>query len=387
MLNRKISGKKSVIGTVIAALCIVAYFVVFVVAVTRIYSSVEQRRIDAEFEFFDISDLALSAGRIGFGDELFVEVIQRRLNESRTLEGVIITSSRGDFSFEKDPGRTIRFVNGDPRFVSRWDLSRQQLFRPLQIEGLRNVTIQAVASTFDLFTLTDVLRQTLLWILIPFAISFFTLLFEALQKGQGRKAVLRERNAQKSREKNESDAVSDSPPVDPVPAPTPGGYSQRGRVVREEHTEIRVTEELARSAQADCDLAFIIIELKPPVDDFFYARFAADAARFFSSRDFICEKGEKGISVICPGLNLDTGFLNADEFHNRIMGKYPAYFKSKTDLCIGLSARSGRPVNAERLMFEAEEALERAMMDPVSHVVAFKSDPEKFKAFMERTRS
>jgi hypothetical protein len=34
-------------------------------------------------------------------------------------------------------------------------------------------------------------------------------------------------------------------------------------------------------------------------------------------------------------------------------------------------------------MFEAEEALERAMMDPVSHIVAFKSDPEKYRAFME----
>jgi hypothetical protein len=65
------------------------------------------------------------------------------------------------------------------------------------------------------------------------------------------------------------------------------------------------------------------------------------------------------------------------------MGKYPALFTAKTDLCMGLSSRSGRPVNAERLMFEAEEALERAMMDPVSHIVAFKSDPEKYRAFME----
>jgi hypothetical protein len=125
------------------------------------------------------------------------------------------------------------------------------------------------------------------------------------------------------------------------------------------------------------------MEFKPAADTSFYARFAADAARFFSSRDFICEKGEKGISVICPGLNLDAGFLNADEFHNRVIGKYPAVFKAKTDLCMGISARSERPVNAQRLMFEADEALERAMMDPVSHIVAFKSDPEKYQAFMQ----
>jgi len=153
--------------------------------------------------------------------------------------------------------------------------------------------------------------------------------------------------------------------------------------VREENTELRLTEELQRCAALSQDLTFIVIEYKSITDETFYPRFAADAARFFSSRDFVCERGERGVSVICPDFNLDTGFLNADEFHNRIIGKYPALFNAKTDLCIGLSSRSGRPVNAERLMFEAEEALERAMMDPMSHIVAFRSDPEKYRAFME----
>jgi hypothetical protein len=158
--------------------------------------------------------------------------------------------------------------------------------------------------------------------------------------------------------------------------------SERGRVIREENTESRLTEELQRCAAGGHDLAFIIMEFKPSPEESFYARLAADAARFFSSRDFVCEKGEKGIAVICPGLSLDAGFLNADEFHSRIIGKYPVVFKSKTDLCMGISAQSQRPVKAERLMFEAEEALERAMLDPVSHIVAFRSDPEKYREFM-----
>jgi hypothetical protein len=33
-------------------------------------------------------------------------------------------------------------------------------------------------------------------------------------------------------------------------------------------------------------------------------------------------------------------------------------------------------------MVEASEALERALADPVSHIVAFKSDPEKYRAFI-----
>jgi hypothetical protein len=41
-------------------------------------------------------------------------------------------------------------------------------------------------------------------------------------------------------------------------------------------------------------------------------------------------------------------------------------------------------VDAGRITFEAEEALQRALADPVSYIVAFKSDPEKYRAFVRR---
>jgi len=229
-----------------------------------------------------------------------------------------------------------------------------------------------VAGALDYAELTEILKQALFLIASALILAFFTLIAESVQKGR------------MAYNKPKVDGGQDSKAAGKAAAYAAGGsYSQRGRIVREENAETRLTEELQRCAAAGQDLAFISIEYKPAADETFYARFAADAARFFTSRDFVCEKGEKGVSVICPGFNLDTGFLNADEFHNRIMGKYPDFFKLKTDLCMGLAARTGRPVNAERLMFEAEEALERALMDPASHIVAFKSDPEKYRAFME----
>jgi hypothetical protein len=249
---------------------------------------------------------------------------------------------------------------------------------PLRIQGLRNVNIQAVAGALDYVELTEILKQAMFLVAAALLLAFFALIMDSLQK-KGEKAPRPKaagRQVEKEKEKTTPGNAAAGYAVG-------GSYSQRGRVVRQENTLARLTEELRRCAATEQDLAFIAIEYKPLAEESFYARFAADAARFFTSRDFVCEKGEKGVSVICPGFNLDTGFLNADEFHNRIMGKYPALFKSKTDLCMGLSSRSGRPVNAERLIFEAEEALERAMMDPVSHIVAFKSDPEKYRAFME----
>ncbi|MDR2719119.1 MAG: hypothetical protein LBB89_13775 [Treponema sp.] len=367
------SKKTSVLGIVIASICILVYLGALVSVIVRINTSMEQYRLAAEQEFFDLADLASSAGVLSFMDETFVEIIQKSLNASKTLEGLIITGPNGEYGFEKERGRALNYINGSPRFRNRFDFSRQMLYQPLRIQGLRNVNIQAVAGALDYAELTEILKQALFLIASALILAFFTLIAESLRKG----------NVTHNKPKAEGRQQPDSTPGKSAAYAAGGSYSQRGRIVREENTEVRLTEELRRCAAAGEDLAFISIEYKPAADETFYARFAADAARFFTSRDFVCEKGEKGISVICPGFNLDTGFLNADEFHNRIMGKYPDFFKSKTDLCMGLSARTERPVNAERLMFEAEEARERALMDPVSHIVAFKSDPEKYRAFME----
>ena len=362
-------------GIIIATICILVYLGALVSVIVRINTNMEQYRLTAEQEFFDLADLAASAGVLSFMDETYTDIIQNALNSSRTLEGIIISGPSGEYGFEKEPGKAINIVNNSPRFKSRLDLSRQTLYLPLRIQGLRNVNIQAVAGILDYGELTIILKQAMILVAAALALAFFTLLIGSLNKSD---KMPKRQPAQRPTGKRPAEAREKSK------ASAGQNYSQRGHITMEEHTESRLVEELSRCADAGSDLSFITMEFKPSADEDFYARFAADAARFFSSRDFVCEKGEKGISVICPGLNLDAGFLNADEFHTRVLGKYPGLFKAKTDLCIGLSACSERPVNAERLMFEAEEALERALMDPVSHIVAFKSDPEKYKAFMEK---
>jgi len=162
-----------------------------------------------------------------------------------------------------------------------------------------------------------------------------------------------------------------------------GNYSECGHIDRREHTEDRLAEEMARSAAAGQDIAFIAIEFKPAESDGYYARLASDAVRFFFSREFICERGERGLSIICPGLSMNMGFLNATEFHNRVVGKYLDIFKNKTDLCMGVSACSGRKLlSAARLIVEAEKTLERSLVDPVSYIISFKSDSDKYRASM-----
>ncbi|MCL2191354.1 MAG: hypothetical protein FWB79_05145 [Treponema sp.] len=402
MRRSEYSNKTSVVGTLIASICILVYLGALVSVIVRVSASMDQRRAGAAREFHALADRASAAGAVSFMDELFVEIVQGALNESRVLEGVIISSPGGVFGFERERGHALAWVDGSPRFRSRFGFSRQELIMPLRIQGMWNVNIHAVAGVFDYAELAYTLRQAMVLIAAALAVAFFTLLVESSVHRKRRPAYADDSRAREAPEPSPredsresasaydawKEAEAEEKAERPKPsAHKPGNYSERGHVVRREHTEGRLAEEMERSAAAGQDLAFIAIEFKSPEADNYYTRLAADAARFFSSREFICERGERGLSIICPGLSLDMGFLNATEFHNRALVKYPSVFKQKTDLCMGISACSERDVNAARIIFEAEEALERALMDPVSHVIAFKSDPDKYRAFMEGRRS
>lgn len=391
------SRETSIVGTLIAAVCILVYLGALVSVIARTSVSMDKRRADASREFNVLVQRATAAGAVSFMDDVYIEAIEKTLNESAALEGVIISSPMGVFGFERESGYALIWVGGAPQFRSRFDFSSVGDM-PLSIPGMRNVSISGVMGVFDHGELASALRQAMIMIAAALAVAFITLFAESSMRRKRIQSTPGE-NAGADTEDGEERMQEAGTPETGSPAgerrekPKPsvhkqGSYSQRGHVVRKEHTESRLAEEMNRSTAAGQDIAFITMEFKPQEADNYYARLAADAARFFSSREFVCERGERGLSVICPGLSLDMGFLNATEFHNRIMGKYPSIFKQKTDLCMGISACSGRElINSARLIFEAEEALERSLMDPVSHIIAFKIDPDKYRAFMEGRRS
>jgi len=394
MRRSEYSRNTSVIGTLIASVCILVYLGAVVSVIVKVSAGMERLRDEARGEFRVLVNRATSAGAEGFMDAAFVGIVQDTLNESRVLEGVIIHVPGDAYGFEKrEGGHAIDRVNGLPRFRERFGLSRHGMFEPIRIPDRWNVSIEAVAAVIDYGELAGTLRYAVLLIAAALVVAFLTLLVESsMRRRQAGEEYEGEEDAGRPMEPSRSGAIREAADAVGTTAGVsgnrPGIYSERAHIVRKEHAEARLAQEMERSAAAGQDVAFIAIEFKSAEADNHYSRLAADAARFFSSREFVCERGERGLSIICPGLSLDMGFLNATEFHNRVLGKYPAVFRQKTDLCMGISARSGRElVNAARLVFEAEEALERALMDPVSHIIAFRVDPDKYRAFMEGRRT
>ena len=167
-----------------------------------------------------------------------------------------------------------------------------------------------------------------------------------------------------------------------------GLYTARGNVGWESYIQDRLASEIHRCASFEQDLSLLAIEFKgtKKISNAEYRKFTDEAVDFFSMRDLIFEKGERGISVIIPGMDLDLAISKSEEFRSHILSSLPESFEDRNGLCVGISSRSGRLIKSDRLMLEAYTALKKAIDDPVSPVIAFKSDPEKYRDFIKGHR-
>ncbi|GHV81709.1 hypothetical protein AGMMS49991_02670 [Spirochaetia bacterium] len=182
---------------------------------------------------------------------------------------------------------------------------------------------------------------------------------------------------------------------DPAPQEVPGEpdtsgslYSPRG-ISREDYTMERLEAELNRCASSDQDLTIMVMEYREDgADEAACARLVDAAVSCFNLRDLIFEKGNQGISVIIPNTDLEQGLARAEEFQSLLQSPDPAGSDAAAlpPVSIGLSSRSGRLVNADRLLFEASQAMQKARQEPASPIIAFKSDPEKYRDFIQRTQ-
>jgi hypothetical protein len=416
-----ISSRISKISSVVAALCIVVYIAAIAFGAVGIIANVGERRSLAENEFFDLTDRATSSAVfLNFMSEAYQETIRDFLAASDTLLGIIISVPSGDFAFERYPGSGIVWAGASPRLKIGPGISEKYL--PLRIEGQSYANVQAIYSYIDYDFFLRMLRNTLLAILAALAVAFITLLVELTQKNRGayhrpadesgavpcpktadsgktydRIVVTRTKGEARPAARGQPDAervaaseASEkraSPPKAPLPelSNPQGLFTPRGNVGWEAYTHDRLSSELHRCASLEQDLVFLLMEFRLPekISDSLYRQFTDEAVSFFTMRDLIFEKGEAGISVIIPTSDLEHGMAKSEEFRSRIISRLSDSIESREDLCIGLSSRSGRLIDADRLMLESSTALEKALEDPVSPVVAFKSDPDKYREFIK----
>jgi hypothetical protein len=370
-----------------AAVCIAIYIMALAFGAAQVIESVGERRNLAEQEFNDISDRATSSSVfLGFMSEAYRETIGDSLNASETLLSIIITGSDGEYAFERYPGSGIVWAGDSPRFRTGPGYPREPFTMFLRIEGQRNVTIKALYSFIDYDFIVNVLKNTLLAVLAALAIAFVTLMAEMYVMNRAVYSRLSAGGGSGEAKAAAKAGVREDGPGAPPPAREPRGlFSARGNVGWESYTHERLASELHRAASFEQDLVFFAAGFGGAgrINDALYRRFTDEAVSFFTTRDLIFEKGGSGVSVILPNSDIERGLALAEEFRGRALSKLPDSFEGKTGLCVGLSSRSGRLVEAGRLMLEADTALEKAMKDPASPIIAFKTDLEKYRKFIK----
>jgi len=391
-----VSYKTSKVSSFVAALCILAYIGALALGAVQIIVGIGERRNLAEREFYDLADRATSSSVfLGFMSEAYQATIRDFLGASNTLLGVIITGSGGEYAFEKYPGSGIVWTADSPRFKTGIGYPGESFFLPLGIEGQRNVTIQAIYGRIDYAFFQKILRQTLLVILSALIVAFITLLVERTIKIRSNYYKTGSRGINAGDINTDGINTSGSYDDNSVEEEDPKGlFNPRGNIGWDSYTNERLAAELHRSSSFEQDLVFLAVELKGPekVNDSLYCKFTEEAVNFFTMRDLIFGKGENGIAVILPNIDLDQGISKSEQFRNRLISKVRELSASQggvpeIELCIGLSSRSGRLIEADRLILEADSALRKAMADPVSHIIAFKSDPEKYREFIKANRN
>jgi GGDEF domain-containing protein len=358
------------VSSIVAFISIALYTAALGIGIVRILAGVNERRVAAQREFYDLADIASSAGALGFMEEPFKDAVRDAVAASQTLQAVIITGPFGaEFTWERDNNGVIVWEGDTPRFRHRFGFSRNPHFSQLRVEGLRNTTIQAVSSVIDYAALSLVLLQSLFLVLAAAVLSAATLLFQYL-RGKGAAPA--------------SGAMRKTHPQKPEQAAASAEPGQ-GKADGETRLQEKLDAELGICALTDGDLALILVAAGFGAgDDASVRRKLADrAGAFFGRRDSVYERAGRGLALILSGESLEGAFSRARQFHSRIVAELPELFPRPNDLRIGISSRNKRLVRANRLLLEASRALDKAGLDPRSPIVAFKSDPEKYRAFVQ----
>jgi GGDEF domain-containing protein len=153
----------------------------------------------------------------------------------------------------------------------------------------------------------------------------------------------------------------------------------------ESYLRERLDAELKRSASFEQDLSLLIASLDNSARGTEeYALFAKTTQEFFSFKDLSFQFGQSGIAVVLPNMDIDHAIRMSEE----LLKKLTFLLQGRSDdmsyleLFMGLSSRSGRLVEADRMVSEAMAAHRKAKDERDTRIMAFRPDPEKFRAFL-----
>ena len=146
----------------------------------------------------------------------------------------------------------------------------------------------------------------------------------------------------------------------------------------------RLGAELRRSASFEQDLSLLITTLDGAHrGDEEFNLFAAQVRDFFSFKDMAFLFGDGGAALILPNIDVDHALRMSEELLKKLQFLFQGRLTGDgAGIRMGLTSRAGRLVDADRLIGEAMAAADKARNDGGARIMAFRPDPEKFRAYL-----
>lgn len=166
-----------------------------------------------------------------------------------------------------------------------------------------------------------------------------------------------------------------------------GLFSPITNFCQEKYLLSRLDNELIRAASSEIELSLILIQI-PNIDwktdcGQEICKVIIEMAKF---NDFVFNYKDDACAIIQPELNTEK----AIELSQKIFRKIKDIFEEnalENHTIIGISTRSLRLISANRLLNEAEESLKHAKEEIDSPIVAFRVNPDKYKAYIAKEAS
>ena len=151
----------------------------------------------------------------------------------------------------------------------------------------------------------------------------------------------------------------------------------------EQYLETRLDSELVRAASSEQDLSVFLIRLPGmKFTDDISPKICSYLLEQFQFKDMLFEYKNDGFAVIRDNTPVDEAVKSSDALRTGIM-KIVSSAGSSLQCFIGISSRSVRMLPGNRLIHEADEALEHAMKEEDSPIVAFRANADKYRKFIE----
>ncbi|MCQ2573691.1 MAG: GGDEF domain-containing protein [Treponema sp.] len=174
--------------------------------------------------------------------------------------------------------------------------------------------------------------------------------------------------------------VEDFKPSDNENSNPNGLFSDVSGFGWESYLTTRLENELVRASSSEFDLCLFIIQLKDIARDSEEMKKSSDVIlSYFQFKDMIFEYKDDCYAAIKTNTTIDEAIIQADSLYSDLMNAVG----DKGKCYIGISSKTIRLIGADRLLKEADAALEHAKEDPDAPIIAFRANAEKYMDYID----